>query len=61
MVGMVLERKNRDFFRQVTLVVETQVTSKFEANWQFQVPSRIIIGGRDLLDYHISSIFSFCV
>jgi hypothetical protein len=35
MVPVVLERKNRDFFRQVTLVVETPVTSKFEAKLQF--------------------------
>jgi hypothetical protein len=30
-----LERKNRDFFRQVTLVAKTLVTSKIEANPQF--------------------------
>ena len=35
MVPMVLERKNRDFFRQVTLVVGVQVTSKTEANLRF--------------------------
>jgi hypothetical protein len=35
MVRGVLERKNRDFFRQVTLVVEMGVTSKFTAKWQF--------------------------
>jgi hypothetical protein len=31
MVLGVLERKNRDFFRQITLVVELPVTSKFTA------------------------------
>jgi hypothetical protein len=36
MVLGLLERKNRDFFHQVTLVVEGPVTSKFEAKWQFR-------------------------
>jgi hypothetical protein len=36
MVLGVPERKNRDFFRQVTLVVEAPATSKFEAKWQFK-------------------------
>jgi hypothetical protein len=42
MVLGLLERKNRAFFRQVTLVVETPVTSKFEAKCQFKAyrPSR---------------------
>ena len=35
MVRAVMERKNRDFFYQVTLVVGIQVTSKTEANLRF--------------------------
>jgi hypothetical protein len=31
-----LERKNGDYFRQVTLVVERRVTSKFGLKMQFQ-------------------------
>jgi hypothetical protein len=37
MVPGLLERKNRDFFRQVTLVVDGSVTSKYEAKLQFRV------------------------
>ena len=37
MLPAFLERKNGDFFRQVTLVVETPVTVNFEAKCQFQV------------------------
>lgn len=36
MVLGVLERKNGDFFREVTLVVELPVTSKFTAKWRFK-------------------------
>jgi hypothetical protein len=35
MVVGVLERKNRDFFRQVTLVVDDQVTPKYDAKSEF--------------------------
>jgi hypothetical protein len=35
MVLGVLERKNGDFFREVTLVVELPMTSKFTAKWRF--------------------------
>jgi hypothetical protein len=45
MVTALLKRKKRDFFRQVTLVVGTPVTSKFEAKWQIWVLSRVYIGG----------------
>jgi hypothetical protein len=40
MVLGVLERKNRDFFREVTLVVESPVTSKFTAKWGFRANVR---------------------
>ena len=51
MESALLERKNRDFFRQVTLVAETPVTSIFEANWQFLLLSRVCIGGTGLPDH----------
>ena len=51
MLPTFLERKNRDFFRQVTLVVETPVTVNFEAKLQFQVLSRACIGRTGLPDY----------
>ena len=51
MVRTVLERKKRDFFRQVTLVVEAPVTSKFEAKSQFSILSRVYIGGIGPPDY----------
>ena len=35
MVVGTMERKNRDFFYQVTLVVELLVTSKIDAKLQF--------------------------
>jgi hypothetical protein len=35
MVVDLFERKNRDFFYQVTLVVDVEVTSRFEAKWSF--------------------------